>query len=63
MYYLSNNIIDSSFASILLANVFQNSFLSKSFKVPNLSIVAAQQTILTPISLIVIEHPVLALCQ
>ena len=59
MYYLSNNIFDSSFANIGMVNVFTIAFI-KSFKVPNLRLFAARQTILTPLSLILIEHPVLA---
>ena len=59
MYYLSNNILDSSSANIGLVNVFTIAFI-KSFKVPNLRLFATRQTILTPLSLILSEHPVLA---
>ena len=58
-YYLASNIFDFSSANIGLANIFTIAF-SKSFKVPNLSLFAARQTILPPFSLILIECPALA---
>ena len=59
MYYLANNIFDSSSANIGL-EIFLTIAFIKSFEVPDLSLFAARHTILPPFSLILIERPVLA---
>ena len=60
MYYLSNNTL----IPVLQTSDWQMFFTIaciKSFKVPNLSLFAARQTILPPLSLALIERPVLAI--